>query len=80
MARPGKFRLNKRTIAYIAKNDKALGKALDAVADPVAADAGAKVDEYVTDRQVRSIVGGAEDQAKNGVVSKAFGRRGLRLR
>ncbi|BAX98860.1 hypothetical protein MSTE_03560 [Mycobacteroides stephanolepidis] len=80
MARQGKFRLNKKTIAYIAKNDKGLGKALDAVANAAAADAGATVEEYITDRQVRGIVGSKEDQAKNGSASKAFGRLGLRLR
>lgn len=80
MARQGKFRLNKKTIAYIAKNDQGLGAALDAVANPAAADAGATVEEYVTDRQVRGIYGKKEDQAKHGAVSKAFGRLGLRLR
>ncbi|WP_195168509.1 hypothetical protein [Mycobacteroides abscessus] len=80
MAPQGKFRLNKKTVAYIAKYDKGLGAALDAVANAAAENAGATVDEYVTDRQVRGIYGKKEDQAKHGAVSKAFGRLGLRLR
>lgn len=73
MAPAGKFVLNKRTVADIAKNDRALGAALVSAAEEMRAEAGptATIDKYTTDRQVAGIVVGAAEQARDGVATKA---------
>lgn len=70
---------NRRVIRSILRDDPGVGAALDAIADPAAASAGGEVRAYKTDRQVRSIEVDADEQAVNGVATKALGAQGLTL-
>jgi hypothetical protein len=79
MAARGKFVRNPKVIREILETDPGVGAALDEVADPVAASAGGTVERRVTDRQARIVVVKAEDQAKDGVATKALGEQGLTL-
>lgn len=82
MARSRKkgFVANKAGIGRILREDPGIGAALDAIAEPAAAEAGGTVDAYVTDRQVRSVLVDPEDQAIEGVGTRAMGRRGMTQR
>lgn len=73
MAPRGKFKLNRRTVAIIAKRDRGLSGAVDEVADEVArrAGPGATVDHYTTDRHVGGVVVPAADQARDGTATRA---------
>lgn len=73
MAPRGKFKLNRRTVAGIAKHDRRLAAAVDDVADEVArrAGPGATVDHYTTDRHVGGVVVPAADQARDGAATRA---------
>ena len=76
MARQG-FRLNKGTIAKILKTvdggKRDIGaKILAQINDPEA-----KIDIFVTDREVVGIVVPADKQAKNGVATKAASAVGI---
>jgi hypothetical protein len=77
----GKFKLNRATVGQIMKTDPALAAAVDGVAADLRGDAGpnATVDTYTTDRHVAGIVVRAIDQARNGALSRAVGRRGGRI-
>lgn len=72
MARRKGFVPNRRNIGRILREDAGIGAALDAVAEPAAAKAGGEVRKYVTDRQARAIVVGAEAQAIDGAATKAM--------
>ena len=68
------FKLNKGTIALIAKKDVDLKKALKTAADGVAGQTRsgtATVEEYVTDRQVAAVVVRAAAQARDGDATRA---------
>jgi hypothetical protein len=73
MARGGKFKLNRRTVRHIMREDDKLGEALVDVAEEMKDRAGptATIDEYKTDRQVAGIVVGANEQARDGVATRA---------
>ncbi|OCB44747.1 hypothetical protein A5721_18935 [Mycobacterium vulneris] len=73
MAPRGKFKLNRRTVRMIAREDPKLTEAVDDVADEVARRAGpsATVDHYTTDRHVGGVVVPAVDQARNGTLTRA---------
>lgn len=73
MARKQGFVPNKKNIGLILKEDSGIGAALDDIADDAAAKAGGIVVASVTDRQVRSVVVGAEEQAIDGAATKAMG-------
>lgn len=70
---------NRKVIRSILRDDPGVGAALDAIAEPAAANAGGDVRAYKTDRQVRSIEVDADEQAVNGVATKALGAQGLTL-
>lgn len=67
-----KFKLNKRWGAHVLHNDPGLRARLDEIAEAGATKAGGHVETYQTDRHVAAIVVGAEDQAKDGVATKAM--------
>lgn len=79
----GKFVLDaagKAVIANMAKNHPGIKAAVQAVAKRVLAAApGAHLVEYTTDRYVNAIQVPADEQAKHGVATKAFGANGLAL-
>lgn len=76
----GKFVLNRRWGAHVLHNDPGLQKAIKGIAEAGAEKAGGHVEEYHTDRYVAAIVVGAEDQANDGVATKAAGELGLAIR
>ena len=83
MARKG-FTGNRKVIGDILKSPE-VGAALDEIAGPVASRSGGVIDAYTTDRQVRAINVGAEEQAIDGVATKAIAEvqgqaRGFRSR
>jgi hypothetical protein len=73
MAPRGKFKLNRRTVRMIAREDPKLTDAVDDVADEVARRVGpsATVDHYTTDRHVGGVVVPAVDQARDGAATRA---------
>lgn len=73
MAPKGKFKLNRKTVAHIAKKDPGLAESVDDVAEKVAKKAGpsATVDRYTTDRHVGGVVVPAVDQARDGKATRA---------
>lgn len=79
MATP-KFTLNaagKAAIANMAKNHKGIQAAVRAVGQAALANApGAHLVEYTTDRFVCALQVPADEQAKNGTATKAFGAIG----
>lgn len=81
MTRPT-FKLNRKTVANIAKNDPKLAAAVDDTADDLKSDSGpnATVDHYTTDRHVAGISVPRLDQARDGRLTRAVGRRGGRVR
>lgn len=74
------FRLNRKGGAEVLKQLAA--PAINAVARQVAAGAGedAEVDEYTTDRAAASVAVPAEQQAKDGVLTRAASAAGLEVR
>jgi hypothetical protein len=77
MARQG-FRLNKKTIREILKNDDGGKRAAAArILAAMPADSGATIEIYTTDREVVGIVVGADKQAKNGLATKAASAVGM---
>ena len=70
---PGKFNLNKGTVAMIAKRDPLLAHAVDEAADEVRARSGptATVDTYTTDRHVAGVVVTSAAQARDGAATRA---------
>lgn len=82
MAEPGTFKLNKRTIASIAKYDPDLKAAVDAAAEAVRAQvqgSRAHVAHYTTDRHVAGILVTKLAQVKHGALTRALGALGGRL-
>lgn len=73
------FVANRAAIGRILKTDPGIAAALDAVAEPMAEQAGGTVDAYTTDRAVRAVMVGGESQAKDGALTKAAGGLGLGL-
>jgi hypothetical protein len=71
--------MDRRAIGRIAKTDPGIKAMLAKLAAAAAAKAGGHVESYTTDRAVSAIVVGAEDQAADGVATKAAGETGLRL-
>lgn len=74
------FVRDRKAIARIAKRDPKLKAAIHDLAESGAAKAGGHVEDYVTDRSVSAVVVGAEDQAKNGAITKAAGELGWPIR
>lgn len=71
MAKPGRIKLNRKTVAAILKAPNpqlaaAAQKILDATGDPEA-----RIVEYVTDRYVYGVVVPADSQAKHGTATRA---------
>lgn len=79
MAKRAGFIPNRKVIRSILRDDPGVGAALDAIADPAAAQSGGTVRAYKTDRQVRSLEVDADEQAVNGAATKALGSQGLTL-
>lgn len=80
MAPRGKFKLDRRTVRMIAREDRRLAAAVDEVAEDVARQAGpsATVDHYTTDRHVGGVVVPATDQARDGRLTRAAQRTAAR--
>lgn len=79
----GRFTLNaagKAAIADMAKNHPGIQAVVRAVAADVLKRApGAHLAEYTTDRFVNAIIVPADEQAKHGTATKAFGSGGMVL-
>lgn len=73
------FVANRKAIGRILKNDPGIQAALEAIAGPIAAQAGGEVDSYTTDRAVRAVIVDGAAQAKDGVATKAAAQLGLGL-
>lgn len=74
MAAPrGKFKLNRKTVRHIARSDGGLKDALHDAAERTADNAGpnATIETYTTDRMVAGIVVPADEQARDGVATRA---------
>lgn len=80
MARP-RVRLNRRAVGNLLKSDAFAQLANDA-ANRVAALAGenAQVERYTTDRGAAAVVVPAEDQARDGVLTRAAAAAGLEVK
>ena len=76
--RPG-FHRDPKAVARIAKGAQ-LAAIIHARAARAAEKAGGEVNDYVTDRAVSSIRVPAEEQAKNGAITKAAGELGWDIR
>ncbi|WP_061009424.1 hypothetical protein [Mycolicibacterium mucogenicum] len=73
------FVRNHKAIGRIMRSQQVAEFVHDVVA-PVAEKHGLTVDDYITDRRVSALVGEAEDQAKDGKVTKAAGEAGWSVR
>lgn len=78
MAKQG-FKRDRKAIGDILKHDPGLIAALQAEAEALAKDAGGEVVQDETDRARFAVVVGAHEQAINGKLTKAVGRRGRTL-
>ncbi len=78
MAKQG-FKRDAKVIGQILKTDPGLLAALKAEAETLAKDSGGTVDQDETDRAVFRVTVRAEDQAINGSLTKAVGKRGKTL-
>lgn len=78
MAKQG-YNRDAKAISNILKNDPGLKAALRAEAEALAKDSGGEVIEYETDRAVFAVQVHDYDQARDGVLTKAVGRRGKTL-
>lgn len=78
MAKEG-FKRNHKNVGWILKNDPGLIAALKAEAEALAKDSGGEVVQDETDRARFAVIVGAHEQAINGKLTKAVGRRGRTL-
>lgn len=78
----GKFVLNKATVRWAANNDRGIVGGVDAIGEKLHAEAGPKsyLDFYNTDRHVAGVTARSIDQAKHGILTKAAGILGRRVR
>jgi hypothetical protein len=76
------FVLDHAAIGQIMKSDPGLVAAVDAAAESVHRNAGigASIHHYTTDRHVAGITVAAENQAKNGQLTRAAGISGAEVR
>ncbi|WP_319456870.1 MULTISPECIES: hypothetical protein [unclassified Mycobacterium] len=74
------FVADRKAIGRIARRDPGLKKVIHDTAAAGAERAGGHVEDYTTDRVVSAVVVGAEDQAKDGVATKAAGELGWPIR
>lgn len=72
-ATQGKFKLNRRTVRTIMREDNGLEAALEDAAEETLSEAGpnATIDKYRTDRMVAGIVVPADEQARDGTATRA---------
>lgn len=78
MAKSG-FKRDAKVVSDILRNDPGLQAALKAEAEALAKDSGGTVEQDETDRAVFRVIVRAEDQAINGSLTKAVGKRGKTL-
>lgn len=78
MAKQG-FKRDYKVVSQILRSDPGLLAALKAAAEEIAKDAGGEVVEYETDRAVFGVQVEAHEQAINGSLTKAVGKRGKTL-
>lgn len=76
--KPG-FHRDAKAVGRIARGAE-LRRIMHAKAAPAAERAGGHVEDYVTDRAVSAVVVPAEEQAKNGAITKATGQLGWTIR
>jgi hypothetical protein len=69
-------KLNYAAIGKILKSEPGLIAALKAEAEAMASDSGGEVEQYETDRAAFQVSVPAHEQAINGKLTKALGRRG----
>jgi hypothetical protein len=78
----GTFKLNRRTVRTIMREDNGLKAALHDAAEETREGAGpnATIDEYRTDRMVAGIIVPADEQARDGVATRAAQQTASRAR
>ena len=74
------FVADRKAIGRIMKRDPGIKAFIHDTAAQGADRAGGHVEDYVTDRSVSAVVVGAEDQAKDGKITKAAGELGWAIR
>lgn len=78
MAKQG-FKRDAKVISAILKSDPGLLARLKAEAESLAKDSGGEIEQYQTDRAVFGVKVPAHEQAINGALTKAVGKRGKTL-
>jgi len=77
--RPGQIRLNNATVAKILKSQK-VGQMVNSAAARVAHKSGGKLSPYTTDRKAAAVSVPAEEQARDGKLTRAASAAGFRVK